>query len=70
MSEFIRIQLNGQTLQVRQGLSLEELVRERGHASHEVAVEVNRELVPRPARAEYSLQDEDRVEFVTLVGGG
>ena len=45
-------------------------MRERGHASHEVAVEVNRELVARPARDGYPLQDEDRVEFVTLVGGG
>jgi thiamine biosynthesis protein ThiS len=70
MSGFIGIHLNGETVQIQKGLCLEELVRERGHASDEVAVEVNCELVPRPARAEYSLQDEDRVEFVTLVGGG
>ncbi len=70
MPELIGIQLNGETLRIPQGLSLEELVVERGHASHQVAVEVNRELVPRAARAAHQLEDEDRVEFVTLVGGG
>lgn len=70
MSGFIGIHLNGEVVQIHKGLCLEDLVRERGHASNEVAVEVNRELVPRLARGEYSLQDEDRVEFVTLVGGG
>ena len=35
-----------------------------------VAVEVNLELVPRRRHAEHVLRDGDRVEVVTLVGGG
>ena len=35
MSGFIGIHLNGETVQIQKGLCLEELVRERGHASDE-----------------------------------
>lgn len=35
-----------------------------------VAVEVNEEVVPREQHAERELRDGDRVEIVTLVGGG
>lgn len=35
-----------------------------------VAVEVNEEVVPREQHAEKQLKDGDRVEIVTLVGGG
>ncbi|MBX7164765.1 MAG: sulfur carrier protein ThiS [Pirellulales bacterium] len=35
-----------------------------------VAVEVNLELVPRARHAERQLRPGDRVEIVTLVGGG
>ena len=34
------------------------------------AVEVNRTLVPRSRHESHQLQDGDRVEVVTLVGGG
>ena len=35
-----------------------------------VAVEVNEEVVPRELHATTELKDGDRVEVVTLVGGG
>jgi thiamine biosynthesis protein ThiS len=35
-----------------------------------VAVEVNEEVVPREQHATTELRDGDRVEIVTLVGGG
>jgi sulfur carrier protein len=35
-----------------------------------VAVEVNLALVPRGQHAQYVLKDGDRLEVVTLVGGG
>lgn len=34
------------------------------------AVEVNRQLVPRSQHADRALAEGDRVEIVTLVGGG
>jgi sulfur carrier protein len=35
-----------------------------------VAVEVNLELVPKQRHAEHRLRDGDKLEIVTLVGGG
>ena len=39
-------------------------------APKHVAVEVNLEIVPRSRLAEHRLSAGDRVEIVTLVGGG
>jgi len=38
--------------------------------SRQVAVEVNLQLVPRARHAEYRLAEGDRIEIVSLVGGG
>jgi len=35
-----------------------------------VAVEVNREIVPRSQHEGFQLQDNDRVEVVFAIGGG
>jgi sulfur carrier protein len=35
-----------------------------------LAVEVNQEIVPRARHAEHLLADGDKLEIVTLVGGG
>lgn len=41
-----------------------------GLADKFVAVEVNRQLVPKADHATHELRDGDRVEAVTFVGGG
>jgi len=46
------------------------LVGQLGLRCEIVAVEVNRELVPRALHASFELYDGDRCECVTLVGGG
>ena len=43
---------------------------ELGYDRRRVAVEVNGEVVPRRRHAEQPLADGDRIEIVTLVGGG
>lgn len=47
-----------------------ELLQQLGLDSHRVAVEVNREVVPRPQHPLRRLVEGDHVEVVTLVGGG
>jgi len=47
-----------------------DLVREFDLAPERVAVEVNEQLVRRVSYAQTPLKDGDRVEIVTLVGGG
>lgn len=46
------------------------LVEQIGLAGQAVAVEVNRQVVPKRRHGEYTLVDGDVVEVVSLVGGG
>jgi thiamine biosynthesis protein ThiS len=69
-STTIEIELNGRRRAVRDGSSVADLVVELGLRPEIVAVEVNEELVTRDRRARTSLRAGDRVELVTMVGGG
>jgi thiamine biosynthesis protein ThiS len=65
----IEITVNGETRRVRSGTTVAGLVAELGLAG-QVAVERNREVVPRARHAEVALVPGDRLELVTFVGGG
>ena len=66
----MRLQINGETKDVAEGLSLEELVRQLDLAPERLAVELNREVVRRADWPRVVLGDGDRVEIVHFVGGG
>ncbi len=66
----IRIRVNGDERELREGCRLSELVDELGLKPELVAIELNKKLVPRAQRDETVLAEGDRVELVTLVGGG
>ncbi|HKJ70591.1 MAG TPA: sulfur carrier protein ThiS [Gammaproteobacteria bacterium] len=66
----MQIWLNGETREIREGLTLRDLVRDLGLEPQGVAVEVNREVVPRGSHAEYRISDGDRIEVVRAIGGG
>ena len=66
----MQIRLNGTAIEVEDGTTVAALVALRGLAAEQVAVEVNERLVARDRRAQQALADGDRVELVTLVGGG
>jgi sulfur carrier protein len=61
---------NGQPREVPNGTTVADLLRELNVVATRVAVEVNLEVVPRNSQAEFQLHDGDRLELVTLVGGG
>jgi thiamine biosynthesis protein ThiS len=66
----VEINVNGQDRQVDPAATVADLLKQLELASKPVAVEVNLELVPREKHAEHRLADGDRLEIVTLVGGG
>lgn len=66
----MKIQINGSTREVRSELTVAELLEELELRPEQVAVELNQRLVARRLRAETRLSEGDRVELVTLVGGG
>jgi sulfur carrier protein len=65
-----RIALNGAPREVAHGTTLARLLEVEGLAGRRVAVEVNREIVPRGAHATHALREGDRVEVVHALGGG
>jgi len=66
----IRIVLNGQTREIEPGLTLAELLGRLELPVGRVAVERNRRVVPRGGYAAELVEPGDRIEVVTLVGGG
>ena len=68
--ESIAVTVNGQERQVPAGTTVLGLVELLGLGGKPVAVEKNREVVPRAQHGEELLADGDRLELVTFVGGG
>jgi sulfur carrier protein len=66
----MEITVNGARQQVPDGLTVRALVERLGLTEGPVAVEVNREIVPRASHASHPVKGGDVVEIVHFVGGG
>lgn len=66
----MEIAYNGQPRTVADAITIAQLLAELALNVRHVAVEVNQELVPRAKHETRVLAPGDRVEVVTLVGGG
>jgi sulfur carrier protein len=66
----VDILVNGQPRTVRDGLTVAQLLAELGLAGKRLAVEVNRDIVPRGEHAACALHGGDRVEIIHAIGGG
>lgn len=64
------VQVNGESRELADGTSVSELLAVLGVTQPHVAVELNLEVVPRAYHGATALKDGDRLEVVTLVGGG
>jgi sulfur carrier protein len=62
--------VNGEKRSVVEVRTVDDLVGALGLPRERVAVELNGDLVIRAERASRTVKDGDRVEIVTLVGGG
>ncbi len=66
----MKLTVNGDLHDEPEGLSVSALLERLDLAGKFVAVEVNLELVPKARHPHHVLAEGDRVEIVTLVGGG
>ena len=66
----MQIQVNGQSREVAEGTTAAQLLEELDLDHRVLAVECNMQLIPRARHASQLLADGDRLEIVTLVGGG
>jgi len=64
------IQINGEPRDFDSPLSLSALIEKLGMKQDRVAIERNRNIVPRQAWQETQLADGDQLEIVQFVGGG
>ncbi len=62
--------VNGEPKEIAAGTTVAQLLDELRLKPRQVAVERNRNLVPRSEHAACVLETGDRLEIVTLVGGG
>ncbi len=66
---FMRLVINGEERELT-AATLDALIEELGMKGDRVAVELNREIVPRERWSANALKDGDRLEIVHFVGGG
>jgi thiamine biosynthesis protein ThiS len=66
----MKLVINGEDRDLDGPLSLNALVQHLGMKTDRVAVELNREIVPRERWPQTELADGDRLEIVHFVGGG
>ena len=66
----VLITVNGQSRTMVPGATLRDVVAELGWEGRPLAVEVNEQVVPRAELGNRPVGHVDRLEIVTLVGGG
>ncbi len=66
----MQIIVNGEPVDLPGPTSLADLIDRKGLSDAACATEVNQRLVPKRERTAVTLAEGDRVEIVTLVGGG
>ena len=66
----MNVTINGEARRLPDGSTIREMLGSLGITKARVAVEVNRDVVPRRRHEETPLAEGDVIEVVTLVGGG
>lgn len=66
----MKIFVNGESRGVDAGTTIAQLLETLRLDPRTLAVELNLEVIPRSRHAECALREGDRLEIVTLVGGG
>ncbi len=66
----LTVYVNDEPLTLDAPCSVAQLLQQRGLGEAACAVEINRTLIPKRQHAERQLAHGDRIEIVTLVGGG
>lgn len=66
----VRIRVNGEERRVPAGTRIPELLSQLGVSTPRVAVERNREILPKAKYESTSLEEGDELEVVEFVGGG
>jgi thiamine biosynthesis protein ThiS len=70
MEDAIQIRVNGETRAWRRGGTVADLLQDLQIKTERVAVELNLEILDRATFPQRLLQDGDRIEILSFIGGG
>ena len=70
MSETVRVRVNGRERRFPAGTAISALLADLEVATPRVAVERNREIVPKASYDATRIEEGDEIEVVEFVGGG
>ena len=65
-----KIQLNGDSYEINDGINLNELLNKLKIQKNKVAIELNGEIVEKNKYPNLILNEDDKVEIVQFIGGG
>lgn len=68
--ELVRLMVNGEAIEIARGTTLAGLIARLELDTRKVAVERNREIVPRSTYGTVALEERDELEIVHFIGGG
>ena len=68
--ESLHVSVNGERIELDRRISVADLLRRCRRAETPCAVEINDRVVPWREHPDHLVDDGDRIEIVTLVGGG
>ena len=66
----MHITFNGEEKSLNEGTYLSQLLEQLGIEGKRIAIEINREIIPKSAHAQYEIKDGDNIEIVHAIGGG
>jgi len=66
----MNILLNGEARNIGNDIRLSQLIEQLELSGKRLAVEVNREIVPRSQHSDYVIKAGDNIEIVHAIGGG
>ena len=66
----MNVTVNGEHRSLDAGTSLAQLLQNLDLEGKRIAVEVNRDIVPRSEYGSFLLSDDDAIEIVNAIGGG
>jgi len=66
----MKIFINGKQKSIVDDITVRSLLEQLGMGQQRVALEINREIVPRSLHAEHTFHEGDQVEIIQAIGGG
>ena len=66
----MNIKLNGKKFTVDEKLSLIDFLKNNNIDEKNIVIEINKKIITKSLWKEYRLNDNDKIEIITAVGGG